>query len=296
MNKIAIYGGLGNQMFQYALYLAFKSRDATVKLSLSDFLYQYHHNGFNLYTAFDLQLPLSSKVTSNLLKDGELFYKNRLGSAVLRRVIPLYKKTRYTAYREKKEFQYDADLFNQQSKLLMGTWQVVDYFKDISDAVYRAFTFRAPVDAENLALAEKIRNSNAVSVHVRRGDYQGTGWEKSHHVIKDTTYYKNALAHIDSNIENPVYFVFSDNISWVKENINLPSCTYIHHNKGKNSYLDMYLMSLCKHNIIANSTFSWWGAWLNRNTEKIVIMPNRWLNNIDCPGIFPQDWIKLPVE
>jgi hypothetical protein len=296
MNKIAIYGGLGNQMFQYALFLSFKNRGKKVGLSLSDFFYQHHHNGFNLHIAFDLPLSITAQLTGDILKNGEFIYKNRIATGFLRRIIPIYKEVRYAEYREKKEFVYDEDLFSQQSKLLIGTWQSEDYFKDIRDIVYNAFTFRAPTDAKNLQLAEKISHCNAVSVHIRRGDYQGTSWEKSHHVIRDTTYYKNALAYLGNKIENPQYFIFSDNIQWAKDNLNLPDCTYIYHNKGKNSYLDMYLMSLCKHNIIANSTFSWWSAWLNRNKEKIVIMPERWLNNIDCPGIFPKQWVKLPVE
>ena len=84
-------------------------------------------------------------------------------------------------------------------------------------------------------------------------------------------------------------------MDWVKDNIQIQNCTYVDHNKGKNSYLDMYLMSLCKHNIISNSTFSWWGAWLNRNTSKIVVMPDRWLQNDSAQGIFPSEWVKLEV-
>ncbi|MEO5593839.1 MAG: alpha-1,2-fucosyltransferase [Chitinophagaceae bacterium] len=296
MNKIAVYGGLGNQMFQYALFLAFKSRGKKVKLSLSDFFYLYHHNGFNLHTAFDLRLEFTPKVTGHFLNNGEFLYKNKIAAGFLRRIIPKYKKGRYTEYREKKEFLYDPALFDQESKLLIGTWQAENYFSDIKDMLHGAFTFRTPVDAENVRLAEKISNSNAISIHVRRGDYQGTEWEKSHHVIKDISYYTNALQYLQGKVKNPRYFVFSDNIDWVKQHLELPGCTYIDHNKGKNSYIDMYLMSLCKHNIIANSTFSWWGAWLNRYEDKIVVMPEKWLNNTDCQGIFPPQWIKMPVE
>ena len=169
------------------------------------------------------------------------------------------------------------------------------YFKDIEDLIRQEFIFKIPGDNKNRAIIEKINSCKSVSIHVRRGDYLNNHWEKILGVIKGTTYYLNALDYINKQVKNPHYFIFSDDILWAKENLKLPNCTYLDQNKGRKSYIDMYLMTLCKHNIIANSTFSWWGAWLNKNEDKIVIIPARWINGDSCEGIFPHEWVKIEI-
>jgi Glycosyl transferase family 11 len=295
MNKVSVYGGLGNQMFQYAFCTALNKKGKKARLSFSTYLFFYHHNGFNLATAFKLKLPFPFNLLSYFLLNGEALYKNKIAAGFCRRTINWYQKNIYKTYNEKKEFEYDAAVFQQHSCIFNGTWQAEHYFKDIEQTVQQQFVFKVPADAENATVIEKIKSCNAVSLHIRRGDYLTSHWGKSLAVIKDTSYYINAMEYIKQHTTNPHYFIFSDDMQWVKENLQIPDCTYIGHNSGKNSYVDMYLMSLCKHNIIANSTFSWWGAWLNKHLDKIVIMPEKWMNDNACNGIFPEEWIKLKV-
>jgi hypothetical protein len=295
MNKVSIYGGLGNQMFQYAFCRALNKHGKKARLSFSTYLYFYHHNGFNLAKAFRIPLAFPFNLLRFFLIHGEIFYKNKLVAGFSRRLITWYQTKVYTVYGEKKEFEYDGNVFEQDAVIFNGTWQVEKYFKNIEAVLQQEFVFKPPVDKENKAAIEKISTSNAVSIHIRRGDYLNSHWGKSLAVIKDLSYYERSIAYISERTASPHFFVFSDDIQWVKDNLQLTNCTYIGHNSGANSYVDMYLMSLCKHNIIANSTFSWWGGWLNKNEQKIVIMPEKWMNDNECPGIFPQEWIRMKV-
>lgn len=295
MNKVAIYGGLGNQMFQYCLHLHFKKHNIPSDLSLSDFLNTYHHNGFDLPRAFHLSLSSRSRAINAVLQHAEPLYRNRLAHALLRRLVPRYEGRRTNVIRENREFHFNPLILQQRNACLIGTWQATEYLEGNDELIRKEFRFREPADEQNRRIAARIKQTNAVSIHIRRGDYQKQEWIGTHAVIKGLTYYKNAIDHIEARVESPHYFIFSDDMQWVKDNLQLKSCTFVDHNKGRNSYIDMYLMSLCRHNIIANSTFSWWAAWLNTNPGKIVIMPERWLNNISAPGIFPRDWLTFPV-
>ena len=297
MNKVSIYGGLGNQMFQYALCIALNQKGKKTRISFSNFLYEYYHNGFNLGKAFKLKLPFSLKLLNFFLLNGEFLYKNKYAAFVSRRVIHFYHKKWYTTYREIKEFIYDENIFQHQSSFLVGVWQVEIYFKDFKNIIEEAFLFRIPSDKNNIALMGDINSFNSVSIHIRRGDYESTYWKTVLGFINYHNYYRNALAYINNKVENPHFFIFSDDIEWAKANLKISNCTYIGHNKAEKSYIDMYLMSLCKHNIIANSTFSWWAAWLNKNINKIVIMPEKWIIRDYSPeGIYPESWIKISGE
>lgn len=295
MNRVLIFGGLGNQMFQHALNIALNKKGKKTKILFSNLFYEEHHSGFNLAYAFNLPLGFPLNVYNFLLLNADFLYKPRLPKSILRRLINSYLKKKYTSYKELKEFVYDEEVFKQDSKLFIGIWQVEEYFKDIESAIKEQFTFRRPKDSLNIALAERIQNTESISIHIRRGDYLQSEWLESHLVIKGIDYYNKALDYINRNIQNPTFYIFSDNIEWAQNNLKIKNAVYINHNSGKNSCFDMYLMSLCKHNIIANSTFSWWGAWLNKNKNKIVLMPEKWLNTKDCGGIFPDNWIKITV-
>lgn len=295
MNRVAIYGGLGNQMFQYALCFALNQRGVKSRILFSHYLYSFHHNGFSLGNAFRIKLDISSKILNAILIYGDFFYKNRISGFFLKRLLVSYQQ-RKNKYVEKEEFEFDPEVFNQKGKTLIGIWQAEAYFRDIKELIIRQFEFRTPEDKLNRELIEKIVNSNSVSIHIRRGDYLNERWKNILGVIRDTVYYDNAVNFIIGKVKNPQYFVFSDDIKWAKENLKLDNCIYVNHNKGRNSYIDMYLMSICKHNIIANSTFSWWGAWLNKNPKKIVTIPEKWIIGKNCKQMYPAQWIRIKVE
>jgi hypothetical protein len=282
-------------MWQYAFCTALNEKGKRARLSFSTFLYYYHHNGFDLARAFKLKLPFPYNLLSFFLLKCGAIYKNKFFSGFFRRFIQWYYSKVYTIYNEKEEFKFDSDVFLQETVFFKGTWQAERYFKDIKEKFLQPFVFKSPIDSNNKTIIEKISTHNAVSVHIRRGDYLSSHWGKRLFVIKDISYYKRAIEYIRQNVNDPHYFFFSDDMQWIKENFQMPNCTYVDHNKGKKSYIDMYLMSLCKHNIIANSSFSWWGAWLNKNGNKIVVMPEKWMNDNSCTGIFPDEWIKMKV-
>ena len=143
---------------------------------------------------------------------------------------------------------------------------------------------------------EKIKNSQSVGLHIRRSDYIINESVLNYHGVCPPSYYFSGLEKIKEKTKNLELFVFSDDIAWCKQNLifDLP-CTYIDHNTGEKSFEDMRLMSLCKHNIIANSSFSWWGAWLNANPSKIVVAPTKWFNDLanQSQDIYPPNWIKI---
>lgn len=142
-------------------------------------------------------------------------------------------------------------------------------------------------------IAKNINQENTVSVHVRRGDYQSPAFIDTLGKCCDIGYYIRAIDYMKKQVDSPRFVVFSDDMEWAKSNLPLNNAIYVVHNTGADSWQDMYLMSLCKHNIIANSSFSWWGAWLNENEKKIVIAPEYWWGDWKCKDVVPDSWMCL---
>ena len=178
---------------------------------------------------------------------------------------------------------------------LTGYWQSEKYFQQASLAIRADFTFRHPLEKHNAEIARKIGQVNSVSLHVRRGDYASNPETNVTHGLCSLEYYQAAIRHVSDRVKQPYFFIFSDDIDWVKDNLEteFPG-QYIDHNQGAESYNDMHLMSLCRHHIIANSSFSWWGAWLNPRQDKVVVAPSRWFNNgPDTKDLLPDNWVSL---
>ena len=184
----------------------------------------------------------------------------------------------------------------KQSIYIDGYWQSYQYFQSIESQLKVELTPTAPLSGLNLSVAESIAQVNAVSLHIRRGDYVSNNATNKVHGFLGLKYYEDAISVIASKVSNPYFFVFSDDIAWAKENLELTNnVSFIDHNTGKNSYEDMRLMSLCQHHIIANSSFSWWGAWLGQNPNKIVLYPDRWFatNDRDISTLCPPEWLRV---
>ena len=280
MQLIKMTGGLGNQMFIYAFYLQMKKRFSDVHIDLSDMVHYHVHHGYEMNRVFNLP-HIEKCYPQSLKKVAEfLFFKT-----ILERKL----KDPFNAYKTRPTWPL---------VYYKGFYQTEKYFNEVADDIRKAFTFNAALFTDkNRALeTEILNNSNAVSLHVRRGDYlQPKHWNAVGCVCQNE-YYNNAIAEIKDRVEAPHFYVFSDDIKWVKDNFELENVTFIDWNTGNDSWQDMMLMSRCKHNIIANSTFSWWGAWLNPNKQKIVIAPNRWFANHDAPNIIPDGWIKVATN
>ncbi len=285
---IRITGGLGNQMFQYAVAKSLaKKNDDIFKLDISFYpkqtLRKYELNLFNI------EENIATKDEIIRLAGNENFWFK------IKRKLGLNPKRPNSYYAEKEIAVFDKELFNKQSDIYLdGYWQNENYFKDIRNEILKDFTLKQDISKEAKEYLKQIQNSNSVSLHVRRGDYVQNSNTNKIHGVCDLNYYKRAIKYILEKMDNPMFFIFSDDIKWCKENFDfLENKIFV--DKTKSAIEDLELMKNCKHNIIANSTFSWWGAWLNENNEKIVIGPKQWFVkkewknlNLVCEG-----WIKV---
>lgn len=265
MKIISFRDGLGNQLFQYQLFLYLR------KLNPKEKIYGYYnkkwlkaHNGLEIFNHFDVEMPKATFL-SNLFV---------LVLRLIDKVIPIVSRDNH---------------FNLGAILFMGYWQDKKYWG------FKPFQIpfkRLALDEKNQEWVRMINSSNSVFVHIRRGDYLLPGNEIYN--VCNLSYYEQAIVEISKFIDNPKFFIFSDDIAWVKDNLKIKDASYIDNNKGINSFIDMYLMSCCKGAIIANSSFSYWGA-VNGNSEKIVIYPKKWKlkSTNKLPNIFKDEWIGL---
>ncbi|WP_345243971.1 alpha-1,2-fucosyltransferase [Nibrella saemangeumensis] len=189
-------------------------------------------------------------------------------------------------------------LHSAKSVLCWGYWQSENWFKPIAPLLRQQFIFQRPLSPRSQQYAEAIQRShNAVFIHIRRGDYVSNPNANKHHGFIGEIYYRKAIDQMHQQLDAPEFFVFSDDMGWVRSNLGpaMSSATYIEGNTGANSWQDMYLMSLCQFAIIANSSFSWWGAWLNPSTTKTVIAPKQWFAspNVSSKTIVPENWLLL---
>lgn len=287
---ILLQGGLGNQMFQYAFYLTLKQKNTNTKCDSSIVKIQNDHNGYELYNVFNIKTE-TSKATYIITK-----VLNRLKphKYIIHLISTLF-KIRLINDSIPSEYKPEILETNMESYYL-GYWQSEKYFKSISEIIKSTFTFNIlRLSQESKSISEEIQNTISVSIHIRRGDYLSKKYENLYGGICTTEYYTKAINYILKKAPNCKFYIFSDDIKWVQENLYnlIANKTFVDFNKGENSWQDMYLMSICKHNIIANSTFSWWAAWLNSNKNKIVITPNKFLNLGNSKDLIPEDWIKI---
>lgn len=292
MIVVKLLGGLGNQMFQYAI-----GRKLSLIHNDELFLDCSFFDEKGTHTPRDFELDIfdikASRPDNSILKK----FESEQPSVVTRAIHRLLsKKIEPKSYFEKGH-AFQQELFNLRGDIhLIGYWQTEKYFNDVEQEIRKDFSFIHPPTGKNAELLTQIDNCNAVSLHIRRGDYVTNNAANTFHGLCGLDYYKAGVEYIKSKHDNIQLFVFSDDISWAKENLkyDLPM-TFIDHNSGKNSWEDMRLMSHCKHNIIANSSFSWWAAWLNNNGDKIVVAPKQWFtdSSINTQDVVPSTWIKL---
>jgi hypothetical protein len=195
-------------------------------------------------------------------------------------------------------FNYDQNLHNIRGKQLYldGYWQSEKYFCKYKNQLQLDFTLLKIENNAFLKLKDKILNCNSVGVHIRRGDYVNNPTTNKFHGVCSEKYYYSGVEILKSNLKNPVLFVFSDDLHWVRTNLVFSLPVYYidqHYNLTPNE--EIILLSFCKHNIISNSTFSWWGAWLNKNIDKIVIAPLKWFNTnqVSDIDIIPNKWLRI---
>ncbi len=289
---IRIIGGLGNQMFQYIVgKIVSQIFNVPLKMDLRD-LYSAKdvHNKFAL-SIFGIQPIQASRSEYFKFFRQSLFHSKTLWSFV--------KKLFRITYYVEPDFKYDPNFYEKITPniYLNGLFQSEKYFADYKDLVYSTYQFPDFDDEQNRLLAQKIISTNSVAVHFRRGDYVTNPTYKKILGPLPNQYYYKALEEIQRRVNEPFFYFFSDEPQWIRKNFDLPkNSVVVDYNADENDYWkDMKLMSMCKHNIIANSTFSWWAAWLNKNPNKIVIAPKHWFadDSIKNKHLLPQNWLKI---
>ncbi|SEC11181.1 alpha-1,2-fucosyltransferase [Paenibacillus sp. GP183] len=282
---VKVIGGLGNQMFQYAFYRSLKEIYSNTKLDVLSFENYHLHNGFELENIFK-----NIKTEYANPKEIKEFSDCKKGAiSNIRRKLFGVKQTYYC----EEYLGYNKSIKNNTANMYFdGYWQSEKYFLDIENVIRKEFTFIPFNEKKNILMSNKMSQTNSICIHIRRGDYVNHPLYSN---ICNLEYYQNAIDYMKNNIANPFFYVFSDDISWCQNTFNITTqVDYIDWNKGNKSYRDMQLMSMCKHNIIANSTFSWWGAWLNSHPDKIVVAPKRILNSDnDVVDLIPENWIRI---
>lgn len=292
MIAIQLMGGLGNQMFEYAAGLSLAKRNhTTLKIDLSwfdtlgedDVKREYELDCFNLDQDFVDVKKLF--IVSKEPRPTQIV-KVALAKASGKAALELYEEG---GLNYNKSFEKLSD-----NTYLSGYFQSEKYFYDIRQEIIKAFSFRSSPGKKSAGIIKLAKNSNSVSLHVRRGDYVTNKDANSFHGLKGIEYYKKAMKVITSKVNTPRYIIFSDEISWCRENLPVPkNSIFVEHNsKGAE---DLRIMTYCKHNIVANSSFSWWGAWLNENPDKVVIAPRKWFvdSTVDSSDIIPNTWTRL---
>ena len=280
-------------MFQYAAGRRLAHfNDATLKIDLS-----WYDNIRNVDTPrkyalnkFKIEEKLATELEIRKLTDQQDGWKSFLSCK-------LGKQKKIASHVLEKNFSFDSKILNLPDNVyLEGHWQSEKYFADIKNIIYKEFVVKTEPTDKNLELAERIPFFEAVSLHIRRGDYYSNPITRDKHGYCSLNYYSRCIEYISSIVNNPHFLIFSDDCQWVKDNMKLTyPMTIVSHNGEEESYEDLRLMSLCKYHIISNSTFSWWGAWLSKKPGKGIVAPKKWFNDIsrDTKDIIPNNWVKI---
>ncbi len=288
---VRIIGGLGNQMFQYAAGKRLAATHNTVlKLDISEFKdYSLHAYGLS---AFNTEELFATPEEIKLLKEPEVGSLKKKLKKLLRRP----SKLGITHIRET-QFNFAPEILTMpDSVYLDGYWQSEKYFSDIAEIIRKEFTVKSPQKDKNLALAQQITSCASVSLHVRRGDYVTDKKTNTIHGICDLDYYARCIERLGQQVHHPCFFIFSDDPEWAENNLKIPHpAIFIGHNGPEKNYEDLRLMSQCRHHIIANSSFSWWGAWLGQHQDTITYGPKRWFNSpsFNTQDLLPEAWNRI---
>jgi hypothetical protein len=293
---VRMMGGLANQMFQYAAGRNLAEKHGTdLYLDLREYDDQPKENTprhYDLGCFPILASAAGAKELAMIAGDGEgAHFKNKL-----------FKRVRLdesVARIDEKSPSLQANVLRAGDNVyLVGYWQNQEYFYDIRDKLINEFTPKNAPNKKSQEVLDCIKQSNSVSIHVRRGDYVSNPNAKIFHGLATVDYYMACAKYLKSKDKNITFFVFSDDLEWCKNNLDLgKESIFVDANSdGGHDYEDMRLMSHCKHNIIANSSFSWWGAWLNTNPSKIVCAPKTWFLDYKAnqeTEIVPSDWKRF---
>lgn len=282
---VKLQGGLGNQMFQYALGRSLSLRH-NVQLKIDSSYLRSPNQSNRSYELDSLAINPEEAMPEEI--------RAYIGTVqkIFDHLRPNLKKKHFT----EKSPAFEKSVLNLNNIYLDGHWQDERYFKDCEQTIRNDFILKNPFGLKAKSVAEQIETvPNAVSLHIRRGDLVSIPKIATAHGTLPLAYYREATAKILELAPNASFFIFSDDIEWAKENFPKDYPVTFVSTAGIRNCEEITLMSMCKHNIIANSTFSWWGAWLNQNPNKIVIAPKQWFRNPSrlTPNLIATTWIRL---
>jgi len=289
---IQLAGGLGNQMQQYALYRKLLSLGKDAKVDISWFREEDRQK--NVYAKRDLELDYFKNVEYEACTEEErkaLAGGGGLAGKIRGKLFPGTRKI----FRESE--MYHPEIFDFEDRYLCGYFACEKYYADIMEALRKQFVFPESGHAENRKMAERMRNGESVSIHIRRGDYLDAA--DVYGGICTDAYYNRAIRYMIEKYEKPSFFVFTNDTFWaekwceVRERETGRRFTVVQGTDEETGYIDLMLMSLCKAHIIANSSFSWWGAWLDASPDKCVVAPVKWINTQECRDIYTEDMVRI---
>jgi hypothetical protein len=292
MVAVKLIGGLGNQMFQYATgFRLARALRTDLVLNTTAFEQHYKLHRYGLHH-FSIQATIADQRLARELAAFESPDVGRRRSPWYARILGARRK-RIECYHES-GFAMDEKVLGLSGDVyLIGYWQSEKYFADVADELVRQFAVHSAPTGENADLARMIDSTNSVAVHIRRGDYVSNATTNQVHGTCTPQYYARCMDAIERHEPDCVFFVFSDDPAWCAEHFSgRQRVRIVSHNGSDRNVEDLRLMSRCKHNIIANSSFSWWGAWLNRNPAKRVFAPRRWfqVEDRDTRDLLPKSW------
>jgi hypothetical protein len=287
---VRLAGGLGNQMFQYAAGRSLaKARNTELKLDISSYATQslrsYRLGYLNICE--QLASPEDMAQFGTIAMGRLAHWKRRLRQWVAA-------TANSYVLEERHPLRFDRRIVaSPDNTLLLGYWQNERYFSAIRETLNNEFQPRYALESYSLKVAETIRDTAAVGVHVRRGDYASNRQTRAIHGLCSPDYYERCGQAMVEQLPQAHFVVFSDDIGWAKRNIRFPrAVTYVQRDERDRDYEDLHLLSLCRHFILANSTFSWWGVWLANAQDGIVYAPQRWFatNKYDTSEFIPSQW------
>ena len=287
---IRLAGGLGNQLYQYAMGRSLSLRTGRTLLLEKRNISRDQYRNYEL-SVFNIHEQHVDLITQWCTRWAASYSSGKL----FRTICPL--AWNYKIIRDK-EAGFDPSVFNLEmgTVVLEGYWQSFKYFDPYQDVIKSELTFKKEPSGLNVNIIDEIESVQSVAVHVRRGDYVTNPKCKDLHSVCSLEYYQKANNFLEQSVRKPHFFIFTDDPKWAKENLTFSGPSkVVDHNLGKADYEDFRLMTHCKHFIIANSSFSWWGAWLASFSDKIVVAPINWFKKDKSPpeDRFPGEWIRL---
>ncbi len=292
---VQLTGGLGNQLFQYAFGKALIS-DSNRELLLDISSFSWDNLRDYALSPFSITSSIASDKQLDFIKNQKEFrMKDRLLSYLNKKPLPYYLSCNI----KEPDFIFDSNFhkYRKENVYFQGYWQSEKYFKSVRTELLREFSLNElNFSSSMVRYLSKINQQNSVSVHIRRGDFISNNDTNAFHGICDIEYYHKSIIYLKEKFNNLSFLIFSDDLNFVKEQFSqLDNCTFIEGLSHESE--DLILMSRCKHHIIANSSFSWWGAWLNQYDKKIVIAPKKWFQNSSIQektmDLVPENWIRI---